>query len=79
MMTSPRTSLHEPRRKPAPLDQPTAPACTGRALETSGELMVAGRKWLIEVIPDKAPEIAFDGQPRRSANGALEIRLHGQG
>ena len=43
------------------------------ALETSGELMVGGRKWLIEVIPDKAPEIAFDGLPRRSANGALEI------
>lgn len=42
-------------------------------LDTSGELLVGGRQWAIDVIPDKAPEIAFDGQPRRSANGALKI------
>lgn len=42
-------------------------------LDASGDLLVGGRQWAIDVIPDKAPEIAFDGQPRRSANGALEI------
>ncbi len=31
------------------------------------------RRWSFEVLPDKAPEIAFDGLPKRSVNGALEI------
>ena len=39
----------------------------------SGRLAIGNRLWTIDVIPDKAPEIAFDGMPRRSANGSLEI------
>mgnify|MGYP000848868909 CR=1 FL=1 len=76
----PPTDDDEPADEPARATAQAGPAGSANgarvhewALETSGELMVAGRKWLIEVIPDKAPEIAFDGQPRRSANGALEI------
>lgn len=29
--------------------------------------------WRFELIPDTAPQIAFDGEPGRAANGALEI------
>ncbi|NML75901.1 TIGR02302 family protein [Rhizobium sp. S-51] len=47
-------------------------------LGTSGDLLVGGHQWRIEVIADKAPEIAFDGLPRRSANGALEIGFKAQ-
>lgn len=42
-------------------------------LEESGALMVDGRQWSFNIIPDKPPEIAFDGMPRRALNGALEI------
>ncbi len=42
-------------------------------LEENGALLVNGRTWSFNVIPDKAPEIAFDGLPKRSVNGALEI------
>jgi len=42
-------------------------------IEQSGHLAVNGEAWDFTVIPDKAPEIAFDNQPRRSINGALEI------
>ncbi|CAN7314630.1 TIGR02302 family protein [Rhizobium sp. LjRoot30] len=42
-------------------------------LAESGTLDVGGRNWQFNVIPDKGPEIAFDGMPRRSINGALEI------
>ncbi|OHV18403.1 TIGR02302 family protein [Rhizobium sp. RMa-01] len=42
-------------------------------LEENGALEVNGRRWSFEVQPDKAPEIAFDGLPKPSVNGALEI------
>ncbi|MBP2443484.1 TIGR02302 family protein [Rhizobium leguminosarum] len=42
-------------------------------LEENGALEVNGRRWSFEVLPDKAPEIAFDGMPKPSVNGALEI------
>ncbi|WP_454852172.1 TIGR02302 family protein [Rhizobium binxianense] len=42
-------------------------------LEENGALEVNGRSWSFEVVPDKAPEIAFDGLPKPSVNGALEI------
>ncbi|WP_049732449.1 TIGR02302 family protein [Rhizobium ecuadorense] len=42
-------------------------------LEENGALEVNGRRWSFEVLPDKAPEIAFDGLPKPSVNGALEI------
>lgn len=42
-------------------------------LEENGALEVNGRTWNFDVVPDKAPEIAFDGLPKPSVNGALEI------
>lgn len=42
-------------------------------LEENGALQANGRTWSFDVLPDKAPEIAFDGMPRRAVNGALEI------
>ena len=47
-------------------------------LADSGTLEVNGRTWQFAVIPDMAPEIAFDGMPKRSANGALEIGFTGK-
>ncbi|MCQ1853534.1 TIGR02302 family protein [Neorhizobium galegae] len=44
----------------------------------SGSLTVNGQTWAFDVIPDRPPEIAFDGQPKRSVNGALEIGYTGK-
>jgi uncharacterized protein (TIGR02302 family) len=44
-------------------------------LEENGALQVNGRSWTFNVIPDKAPEIAFDGIPKATVNGALEIKF----
>lgn len=63
----------------APSDQPPGPAAPLAAhtheleLADAGQLRVGQRQWTIQVTPDKAPEIAFDGTPRRAINGALEI------
>ncbi len=64
----------------APQAKPQAPATPALAaqthlmkLEENGALLVNGRRWNFNVIPDKAPEIAFDGLPKPSVNGALEI------
>jgi len=42
-------------------------------LEENGRLEVNGRIWSFDVISDKAPEIAFNGIPKPTVNGALEI------
>jgi uncharacterized protein (TIGR02302 family) len=42
-------------------------------LEENGALLVNGRTWVFDVIPDTAPEIAFNGLPKPTVNGALEI------
>lgn len=39
----------------------------------SGSVTVNGEKWTFDVIADAPPRIAFEGMPRRSVNGALEI------
>ncbi|QPB19323.1 TIGR02302 family protein [Rhizobium sp. 007] len=64
----------------APQAKPQTPATPALAaqthlmkLEENGALLVNGRRWNFNVIPDKAPEIAFDGLPKPSVNGALEI------
>ena len=44
----------------------------------SGRLTVNGTTWSFDVIPDRAPEIAFKGQPKRAVNGALEIGFTGK-
>ncbi len=38
-----------------------------------GALDVAGRIWRFSVIPDRVPEIAFDGVPKQTVAAALEI------
>ena len=38
-----------------------------------GTLTVNGRTWAFSVIPDRVPEIAFDGIPRATVAAALEI------
>lgn len=52
---------------------PAPPRTYALKIEQSGHLTVNGEAWDFTVIPDKAPEIAFSNQPRRSINGALEI------
>ncbi|MFD1327990.1 TIGR02302 family protein [Mycoplana ramosa] len=41
----------------------------------SGSLSLDGRQWAFDIIPDRVPEIAFDGVPRKTAASALEIRF----
>jgi uncharacterized protein (TIGR02302 family) len=38
-----------------------------------GTLSVDGRNWTFSVIPDRVPEIAFDGIPKQTVASALEI------
>ncbi|WP_432345643.1 TIGR02302 family protein [Shinella yambaruensis] len=38
-----------------------------------GTLSVAGQTWTFAVIPDRVPEIAFDGIPKKTVASALEI------
>lgn len=47
-------------------------------LDTDGELEAAGSRYPIRLIPDEPPRIAFDGKPRRTVTGALEIRFKAQ-
>ncbi|MET3601464.1 TIGR02302 family protein [Martelella mangrovi] len=42
-------------------------------LSASGVLDAAGRQWAIGVVPDAMPVIAFKGEPKAAANGALEL------
>ncbi|RWX74391.1 TIGR02302 family protein [Neorhizobium lilium] len=44
----------------------------------SGSLTANGQTWAFNIIPDRPPEIAFDGQPKRAVNGALEIAFKGK-
>jgi uncharacterized protein (TIGR02302 family) len=53
--------------------QTVAPRTYAMSVGESGKLSVNGQSWTFNVIPDRAPEIAFEGQPKRSVNGALEI------
>jgi uncharacterized protein (TIGR02302 family) len=67
----------QPATPPPAGQQPAAAAPTASThlmkLEENGTLEVNGRKWAFDVIPDKAPEIAFNGLPKQTVNGALEI------
>lgn len=42
-------------------------------LTTPGTLDVAGHKWSFDIVEDMPPEIAFNGEPKRALNGALEV------
>lgn len=69
-----RSQTAVPTPPPAPVPNAPMVARTHELeLNDAGELRVADRTWTIGVTPDKAPEIAFDGTPRRAINGALEI------
>ncbi len=69
----------QPAKTPAPQqasqqpNQPLQPRTYALNIAESGSLTTNGQTWAFDVIPDRPPEIAFDGQPRRSVNGALEI------
>lgn len=58
--------------------QPLGPRSYKMKVVQSGDLTVNGQQWLFDVIADRAPEIAFDRQPRRAVNGALEIGFTGK-
>ncbi|QFY61576.1 TIGR02302 family protein [Rhizobium grahamii] len=73
-------AAEENPKAPAPAATlPATPAAAVTAsthimkLEENGTLEVNGRRWAFDVIPDKAPEIAFNGLPKSTVNGALEI------
>ncbi|WP_040299322.1 TIGR02302 family protein [Agrobacterium albertimagni] len=69
-----RSQTAVPTPPPAPVPNAPMVARTHELeLDDAGELRVADRTWTIGVTPDRAPEIAFDGTPRRAINGALEI------
>ncbi|MBD9374922.1 TIGR02302 family protein [Rhizobium sp. ARZ01] len=38
-----------------------------------GTLTLDGRQWTFNIIPDRVPEIAFNGLPRKTAASALEV------
>ncbi|MGN7294830.1 TIGR02302 family protein [Rhizobium sp. SAFR-030] len=63
---------------PTTSEQPLPPRTYKMKVTESGDLSVEGQQWLFDVIADRAPEIAFDKQPRRSVNGALEIGFTGR-
>ncbi len=67
-----QTTVPTPPPAPAP-NAPMVARTHELELNEAGELRVADRSWTIGVTPDRAPEIAFDGTPRRAINGALEI------
>jgi uncharacterized protein (TIGR02302 family) len=69
---SSQTAVPTPPPAPAP-NAPMVARTHELELNEAGELRVADRTWTIGVTPDRAPEIAFDGTPRRAINGALEI------
>lgn len=66
------------------VDAASAPAGAAAARQFAGKLardgllMLRGgdtelRRWTFQVIPDRAPTVAFAGEPKRAANGTLEL------
>lgn len=43
------------------------------SIQKDGTLTVDGRSWTFTVIPDRVPEIAFDGIPKATVTAALDI------
>ena len=60
--------------QPLPAD-PAKPGSETHVLKITkdGRLAVGGDTWAFTVIPDSVPDIAFDGIPHPTGNGALEI------
>jgi uncharacterized protein (TIGR02302 family) len=69
----------QPQAQPEqPENLPLAPRTYALNVAQSGSLSTNGQTWTFDIIPDRPPEIAFDGHPRRSVNGALEIGFTGK-
>lgn len=68
------TVLEPEAEKPEEGKTPVKDAQTTRyTILKDGTLDIAGRQWSFSVIPDRVPDIAFDGVPRRTVAAALEI------
>ncbi|MFB9952762.1 TIGR02302 family protein [Rhizobium puerariae] len=80
----PQQGAAQPARRPEAsparqqASQPLPPRTYALNVAESGSLAANGQTWAFDVIPDRPPEIAFNGQPRRSVNGALEIGFTGK-
>lgn len=65
--------------KPVPLVADAAGKDTAKGktyqlqLTAAGMLEVDHRRWAFDIQKDEPPKIAFDGEPRKALNGALEI------
>lgn len=59
--------------KPGPVTEAGVQNLTLK-LVRDGALLIGDGRIDITLLPDQPPKIAFDGDPRRSVNGALEIR-----
>ncbi|MFD1745143.1 TIGR02302 family protein [Rhizobium helianthi] len=70
-----RQEADQQQGKPASEGTQTGPRTYALKITESGDLVVNGQQWLFDVIADRPPEIAFDKQPRRAVNGALEIAV----
>ena len=83
MVTAIRPEEEKPKdakAEGAKTEDAKAPVATANAARTmhykilkDGTLTVDGRTWAFSVIPDRVPEIAFDGIPKRTVAAALEI------
>jgi uncharacterized protein (TIGR02302 family) len=67
-----------PQATPVAGEQPRAPRNYTFNVAESGSLTANGQTWAFNIIPDRPPEISFDGQPRPAVNGALEIAFKGK-
>lgn len=59
--------------QPAAPAAPSGPKTMRYKILKDGTLSLDGRQWAFSVIPDRVPEIAFNGLPRKTAASALEI------
>ncbi|HSX74256.1 MAG TPA: TIGR02302 family protein [Shinella sp.] len=75
--TAIRPEAEKPKDEKAETKVPVAVANGARTMRyeilKDGTLSVAGQTWSFAVIPDRVPEIAFDGIPKRTVAAALEI------
>ncbi len=69
VVLKPETPKSQPDATEAPSDSTTYIL----PLEHSGQLDAVGNKWNFAIEQDRAPRIAFDGEPKRAVSGALEI------
>lgn len=60
-------------------DQPAAGGALAYKLklDSAGELAAGDTRYPIALLADEPPRISFDGKPRRTVTGALEIRFKG--